>query len=320
MKPSCGDYGTLSFFRNRLSRLAVSKDPKKNVNASLDFLDTVVTGHWLACACDVLGVSGLDDSLSLSPKLTAKEKQAFLESVARQIVDRLSVVESSFLACGTDDTSDQVYNYARVLCHYGSLAMEFRDAWAEGDGERIVRCWKLIMPHFRASLEALRLQFHVNAVLSPNLAHQVKWHRFVNTKGGPGKNIPCDLYNEHMNRLIKEIIANMGSNLTEGALQRAVRSVSYLEKMTDNFDRVSNVPHRTSAHSSRSDIADIKKVMKVVKSRKLLQVIGSREHTSIHFNPLHTWDAEKTKKWIKTHETKYSIKHRRMHRSRMEEI
>ena len=37
------------------------------------------------------------------------------------------------------------------------------------------------------------------------LAHQVMWHRFVNTKGGMGKNIPCDLYNEHVNRLVKYI-------------------------------------------------------------------------------------------------------------------
>ena len=34
------------------------------------------------------------------------------------------------------------------------------------------------------------------------------WHRFVNTKGEIGRNIPCDLYNEHINRLIKFIIQN----------------------------------------------------------------------------------------------------------------
>ena len=86
------------------------------------------------------------------------------------------------------------------------------------------------------SLEALRLQFQVNAVLSPNLAHQVKWHRFVNTHGGLGRNVPCDLHNEHVNRLIKSMIANMGSNLTEEALQRAVRSVSTLDTLCQNFD------------------------------------------------------------------------------------
>lgn len=114
------------------------------------------------------------------------------------------MVDSAFYGCGTLDTDDNVYNYARVLCHYGSLCLEFRDAWAEGDGERVIRCWKLFLPHFKAtgrtkySLEALRLQFQTSAILSPNLAHQVKWHRFVNVKGCAGKNIPCDLYNEHI--------------------------------------------------------------------------------------------------------------------------
>ena len=48
------------------------------------------------------------------------------------------------------------------------------------------------MPHFIAAghtkyaLDALKLQMQVNATLSPNLAHQVMWNRFVNTRGGGG--------------------------------------------------------------------------------------------------------------------------------------
>ena len=52
--------------------------------------------------------------------------------------------------------------------------------------------------------------------------------RFVNTRGGPGRNIPCDLYNEHIVRLIKDVISSMGANLTEKALQRAARSMNTL--------------------------------------------------------------------------------------------
>lgn len=103
---------------------------------------------------------------------------------------------------------DKVFNYTRVLCHYGALVIEFRDAWREGDGDRVVRCWRLLMPHFKTAgcskyaLEALRLQNQLQ-ILSPNLLHQIKWHRFVNTRGGLGSNIPCDLYNEHVNKLVK---------------------------------------------------------------------------------------------------------------------
>lgn len=126
-----------------------------------------------------------------------------------------------------------MHDYATVFCHYASLALEFTDSWKEGDGERIIRCWKIFLLHFRASnctkyaWEALRLQFQL-IMLSPNLSHMLKWERFVNVHGGAGRNIPCDLFNEHINKLFKEIIASMGANLTEKSLQRAARSVSTL--------------------------------------------------------------------------------------------
>ena len=119
------------------------------------------------------------------------------------------------------------------------------DAWEEGDGDRVFQCWRLFLPHFRAdgctkyALEALRLQMQVNVVLSPNLAHQVKWHRFLNTRGGLGMNIPCDLYNEHVNKVIKCIIQNMGSNLTEKSLQRAVHYVAPFHQICEQFDKES---------------------------------------------------------------------------------
>lgn len=81
--------------------------------------------------------------------------------------------------------------------------------WILGDGVPWCLGWgwwregasKLFLPHFRAAgctkyaLEALWLQMQANVTLSPNLAHQVTWNRFVNVSG---KNIPCDLHNEHV--------------------------------------------------------------------------------------------------------------------------
>ena len=137
---------------------------------------------------------------------------------------------------------------------------------------------------------------------SPNLAHQVTWHRFVNVSGGAGNNIPCDLFNEHVNKLLKHIIRNMGSNLTESAIQRAARSVTCLKQICDSFDSKSGVPYRTTAHSTRCDKTDVKKVVRTVLDNKLLTKVGSREHRSfkdMKLNPLHKWDVKKTEKWIK---------------------
>ena len=123
----------------------------------------------------------------------------------------------------------------------------------------------------------------------------------MNIKGGAGRNIPCDLYNEHVNKLIKFMIQNMGSNLTEEALQRAVRCVSPLQAICKKFDTESNVPVVTSAHSTKSDITDIKKVLDVVLEGKLLTKVPARAHRAfpqLHLNPLHKWDREKTISWI----------------------
>ena len=179
--------------------------------------------------------------------------------------------------------------------------MEFRDAWHEGDGERVLRCWKLFLPHFKVagctkySLEALKLQINTGITFSPNLAHQVMWNRFVNVRGGAGNNIPCDLYNEHINKLLKHV---MGSNLTESALQRAARSVTTLHQVCGRFDSQSGVPCRTVAHSTRSDRNDVSKVVRTVLKNEMRE----REHRAfkgMKLNPLYKLDVGKVETWIK---------------------
>lgn len=77
---------------------------------------------------------------------------------------------------GVVETDDKVYNYARVFCHYGALVAEFKDACAEGDGDRVFRCWHVMLRHFQPSgrikysLEALRLQFQVKSSLTTTLS------------------------------------------------------------------------------------------------------------------------------------------------------
>ena len=294
-----------------MNRIAITKDPKKNVNACIDFINTVVKGHYVACACEVLGISSVDEPPVFPPgihKASDAQKLSFVTQIARLVVNRCTLIEGAFTHETPPDKEDGVYNYARVLCHYGSLVMELIDAWHEGDGERVLRCWKLFLPHFKLagctkfSLEALKLQFQTRFTFSSNLAHQVTWHRFVNVRGGAGKNIPCDLFNEHMNKLLKYIIQNMGSNLTESALQRAARSVTTLQRISENFDTQSSVPSMTTAHSTRSDKGDVQKVVKTVLDNKLLVELGGCQHRSfkdIKLNPLHKWDVKKTDEWIK---------------------
>ncbi len=61
-------------------------------------------------------------------------------NVAVKVVESFTIVSEAVLRLPL-----RVHNYARVLCHAASLAMEFTDAWSEGDRPRVLRCWKVLL-------------------------------------------------------------------------------------------------------------------------------------------------------------------------------
>ena len=95
---------------------------------------------------------------------------------------------------------DGVPSYSIQLLRIGCLYMEFADAIREGDGERVIRCWRYFMPVFRAAqctnyaCESFNLLYQHLYALSPRLSNQLMWSRFVNVHGQPGRNIPVDLH------------------------------------------------------------------------------------------------------------------------------
>ena len=148
---SARDHGTLGYFRSLLNRNTVTTDAKKAVDANLEFLCTVVKGHFLASACRVCGVTKLDSKLPLPPGIIQADREQqlrYVRRIASQVVEDCTLIDTSGAVV---ETNDHVYNYAKVLCHYGALILEFRDAIAEGDGDRVYRCWCVMLPHFLAS-------------------------------------------------------------------------------------------------------------------------------------------------------------------------
>ena len=60
--------------------------------------------------------------------------------------------------------------------------------------------------------------FQQSYALSPRLSAELLQSRFINVHGRPGKNIPADLHMEHLSRLAKEAIKNLGANKTDNAI------------------------------------------------------------------------------------------------------
>lgn len=131
------------------------------MHACQDALLTVFKGHILAAACTELGIEGPNDDIN-----GVEINQTLLKDVTLKVAKRLAVISEAFLNESVPDTGEGVHNYARVLCHFAALVYLFIDAW-KGDGERVIRCWKMFMVHFHAekktnyALEALRLQFQL---------------------------------------------------------------------------------------------------------------------------------------------------------------
>ena len=125
---------------------------------------------------------------------------------------------------------DGIFNYASAILNDGLLLLEFSDAIREGDDKRILRSWRAMLIYFQHARhtnyakEAILLQGAVNATATPHLAAQITWSRTVNTRGGPGNNIPVDLHNEHLNHALKTAVAGMDNNVAANTIYNVAKA------------------------------------------------------------------------------------------------
>ena len=91
---------------------------------------------------------------------------------------------------------DQVMEYQMNVLTIGLFYLEYRDAIKEGDGIRILRCWKYLLKIFFSThrtnytAEALTLLMQHSYILTERQSAQLLYGRFINTEGIPGRNIP----------------------------------------------------------------------------------------------------------------------------------
>ena len=81
---------------------------------------------------------------------------------------------------------------------------------------------------------------------------QLKWSRTINTQGLPGKNIPCDLYIEHLNRECKGGLRGLGSNITDMSVKHVGKCIGKTVTMLEGFDIINAVPMEADYHTQQS--------------------------------------------------------------------
>ena len=140
--------------------------------------------------------------------------------------------------------------------------MQLNDTETEGDGQRSLRNWKLLMLYFRSqsrgmkyAFESMRFITFVKALYSERMAHRILHGQFVNAKGGHGNNYANDLKMENEVRNNKGVLKGMCGNKTLQAVQRATSSGYMLNEISMQYDRESNIsPESTSlTHACTSD-------------------------------------------------------------------
>lgn len=184
-----------------------------------------------------------------------------------------SVTEPTSLTVSVDYKKE----HTEARLSFGFLLLNFLDAVKEGDGERLMRLYKVALlifktyGHSQYAYSTLLLTVQTNATLSPRLAHSLTWNRFWNGRGGKGRNIPLDLHLEHLNNFLKTFLKNKGPNLTEDAADRVSRSVGVLKTVMDTTDKELQVYRPSGIHNPADMERDILTLLDVFNRAELFQ-------------------------------------------------
>lgn len=244
------DHGTLQQLRNLINRRNVVSEPSKNVNACEDFFVLVVVCHILCAAMKILDMDTLDSfPVGIESEWvfdTEDERRQKLHSIASEIVSKFTDF-STFSETDGDQAEDQdtdyVNEYAKEVLSIGLLYLEYQDAIREGDGERVLECWKYLMIIFKATehknyaIEAFTLLAQNQWLLPDRQAMQLKYSRFINVHGRPGCNIPCDLLMEHLNRMAKICVSHLGANKTANSIERVGKCIGGVNEIMSCYDK-----------------------------------------------------------------------------------
>ena len=208
---------------------------------------------------------------------------------------------------------DDMFYYQSSFLEIAVLVKNFFDAISEGDGARVVRCWKFMLLFLKQhgassrkySLEALYLQCQINALLSPRAAHKLIWNRFSKSKCNVGGNIPLDLALEHFNRIIKTLMKKLGANaISQKALDRHCKVLTMNKQLLNNYDEMCYVTKRSGKHVRQSRRNDLVKVVQNLVESKAFEFTNGRTYkhfTNMKASLLEDFSISEMFKWVNEH-------------------
>lgn len=316
------------------------------VKPAHSLFDFCLKARIIAATLAVMGIGSVDDECHDVPKAedSKSSKTDYLFKLASKVVDDYvldgsgnellakSLVDDEQDMSSTDvrDTSstdesaskfqDDMFSYQRALLEYGLLLYNFKDSVNEGDGTRIIRCWKFFLLHLKNSksstkyaLKALYLMFQVYALLSPKAAHELIWNRSVKLRNNRGGNIPLDLQLEFYNRILKDAVKQLGPNASQRSMDRICKSMSVTKDLMDRFDLELKIHKRSGRHVASSSDNDLKKVVGELVIQRAMHYTPGRQYqhfTGMKSSFLWNFNIQDLHKWINNHKKYIEIRRR----------
>ena len=278
----------------------------------LIFIQIVMEGHIIAATLKHFKMENCESDLpaTLTCELQSSEgRSAFHKHILNMLIGLINLPIRPGKETGDHGScADGVFAYASEVLTLSLLNAEFEDAIKEGDGERVVRCWRFFLPIFKSStrtkysLEAVKLLVNTH-VLPPRLREQMIWSRFVNTKGKAGDNKPCDLHMEHLNRTVKSVLGHQGSNLTPRTILRIGKCVGPLLNICKQFDAISSVRQPSGKHTQASREKDLKRIVNQLQAKDVFGKYPRRKHEfkSVTGSIIERMDKNKFCSWLENH-------------------
>ena len=215
-------------------------------------------------------------------------------------------------------TTDGVWCYAVNILRSFLLLADMKDAVSTGNGEYLSILRKQLLAHFfsTSGFNEYAIEMFINilqcqVLLSEAESHRIKWAATVNWKGGVGRNIEIDLFQENRNCEMKKLINSIGANKTETAIGRASKASGGVTTIVEAFESQINMRQKSSAHSHKSSLDDERVIIKDLRATRPFKKEEDRMFQSfagISHEPIHSFDKEKFKQWIDRH-TKNILMH-----------
>ena len=199
-----------------------------------DFLLTVLHAHVISAAKEILSEVQFENVTDFAKEIVVKYVN-FDPDVKESVQDTVNLYAL------------QVLNLWLILI--------FTDAIKEGDGNRVLICYKFFLLVYKAGQchnyckETINLLLQYNFFFTERQAEQLKWSRFINTKEITGTNISCDLHIEHLNRRLKGMIKNIHAKNPDAAIDRIAKSVGIINQVCETLEDENHSVKLSDRHS-----------------------------------------------------------------------